>query len=108
VETTPELLRAKDQRWEIWTKRAEDRGITSARAWLRGERSGEVSEARLDEPIQAVIASSNSFDRCYIQEHDNCLVVTDYNRELGLIPWLNGEGRQSAYQGDVWCEKNLD
>jgi len=23
VETTPELLRAKDQRWEIWTKRAE-------------------------------------------------------------------------------------
>jgi hypothetical protein len=33
---------------------------------------------------------------------------TDWNKELGLIPWLNGEGRQSAYRGEVWCEKNLD
>jgi hypothetical protein len=99
VETTPELLRAKDQRWEIWTKRAEDRGITSARAWLRGERSGEVSEARLDEYHYDAIAVVGAADG---RKLIHC------NKELGLIPWLNGEGRQSAYRGDVWCEKNLD
>jgi hypothetical protein len=108
VETTPELLRSQGPALGNLDQASRGRGIASAGAWLTGERSGEVSEARLDEPIQAVIASSNSFDRCYIQEHDNCLVVTDYNKELGLRPWLNGEGRQSAYRGDVWCEKNLD
>jgi REP element-mobilizing transposase RayT len=56
LETTPELLRGKDRRWDISKKRAQGVASLVRGAWVRGKRGSKVSAARSGQYQYDVVA----------------------------------------------------
>ena len=74
VETTPEMLRGKDRRWDISDKARRFRGVKGAGIRLRGKRSGEVPATRSGQYQYDALAVVGAADGEQLIDCNDCYV----------------------------------